>query len=501
MKRTKIIDILSSTSYGQEVCVKGWVRTHRSSKAVDFIALNDGSTIKNVQVVVSPDACSLNSDSVADPSLKDITTGACIAVTGTLVESPAAGQPSEIQASAITIYGLCDNTYPMQKKGQSFEVMRKNAHLRLRTNTFGAVMRIRHNMAMAIHTYFHEHGFFYFHTPLITASDCEGAGNMFQVTTKNLYDLKKDEQGRIIYDDDFFGEQTSLTVSGQLEGELGATALGAIYTFGPTFRAENSNTPRHLAEFWMVEPEVAFLDQEELMDLEEDFIKYCVRWALDNCKDDLEFLNKMIDKTLIERLEGVLKDTFVRLPYTEGINILQQAIKDGKKFEFPCNWGDDLASEHERYLVEEHFKKPVIMTDYPRSFKSFYMKQNAPAPSAASPLCSDSVAAPADGPSVGYKGAIAPGPTMQGTDVLFPQIGEIIGGSVREESYDKLMAEVERRKMDLTHLWWYLDTRRYGSCPHAGFGLGFERLILFVTGMQNIRDVIPFPRTPKNAEF
>ncbi len=491
MKRTKIIDILSSTSYGQEVCVKGWVRTHRSSKAVDFIALNDGSTIKNVQVVVSPDTCSLNSDSVADPSLKDITTGACIAVTGALVESPAAGQPSEIQASAITIYGLCDNTYPMQKKGQSFEVMRKNAHLRLRTNTFGAVMRIRHNMAMAIHTYFHEHGFFYFHTPLITASDCEGAGNMFQVTTKNLYDLKKDEQGRIIYDDDFFGEQTSLTVSGQLEGELGATALGAIYTFGPTFRAENSNTPRHLAEFWMVEPEVAFLDQEELMDLEEDFIKYCVRWALDNCKDDLEFLNKMIDKTLIERLEGVLKETFVRLPYTEGINILQQAIKDGKKFEFPCNWGDDLASEHERYLVEEHFKKPVIMTDYPRSFKSFYMKQNAPAASVA----------PADGPSVGYKGAIAPGPTMQGTDVLFPQIGEIIGGSVREESYDKLMAEVERRKMDLTHLWWYLDTRRYGSCPHAGFGLGFERLILFVTGMQNIRDVIPFPRTPKNAEF
>ena len=458
MKRTKIIDVLQSTEYGKAVCVKGWVRTHRSSKAVDFIALNDGSTIKNVQVVVDP-------SKFDEEMLKQITTGACISAEGTLVESQGAGQSSEIQATAIEIYGLCDNTYPMQKKGQSFEVMRKNAHMRLRTNTFGAVMRIRHNMAMAIHTYFHEHGFFYFHTPLITASDCEGAGNMFQVTTKNLYDLKKDEQGKIIYDDDFFGEQTSLTVSGQLEGELGATALGAIYTFGPTFRA---------------------VDQEELMDLEEDFIKYCVRWALDNCKDDLAFLNQMIDKTLIARLEGVLKDTFVRLPYTEGINILQEAIKNGKKFEFPCNWGDDLASEHERYLVEEHFKKPVIMTDYPRAFKSFYMKQNEDT---------------ADGGSVGYKGAVAPGPTMQGTDVLFPQIGEIIGGSVREESYDKLMGEINRREMDQTHLWWYIDTRKWGSCPHAGFGLGFERLILFVTGMQNIRDVIPFPRTPKSAEF
>ena len=500
MKRIKIADILKSTDYGKEVCVKGWVRTHRSSKAVDFIALNDGSTIKNVQVVVEPENCPVCGDSVSDPSLKDITTGSCISVIGTLVESPAAGQPSEVQAKEIEIYGLCDNTYPMQKKGQSFEVMRKNAHMRLRTNTFGAVMRIRHNMAMAIHTYFHEHGFYYFHTPLITASDCEGAGNMFQVTTKNLYDLKKDENGKIIYDDDFFGEQTSLTVSGQLEGELGATALGAIYTFGPTFRAENSNTPRHLAEFWMVEPEVAFLDQEGLMDLEEDFIKYCVRWALDNCKDDLEFLNKMIDKTLLARLEGVLKETFVRLPYTEGINILQQAIRDGHHFEFPCNWGDDLASEHERYLVEEHFKKPVIMTDYPSAIKSFYMKQNAPVPASTSagPVCGDSASAV---PSVGYRGAVAPGPTMQGTDVLFPQIGEIIGGSVREESYEKLMNEVTSRKMDTTHLWWYLDTRRWGTCPHAGFGLGFERLILFVTGMQNIRDVIPFPRTPKNAEF
>ena len=464
MKRTKIADILQSTAYGSEVCVKGWVRTHRSSKAVDFIALNDGSTIKNVQIVVDP-------TKIDEELLKQITTGACICAVGTLVESQGAGQASEIQATAIELYGLCDNSYPMQKKGQSFDVMRKNAHLRLRTNTFGAVMRIRHNMAMAIHTYFHEHGFFYFHTPLITASDCEGAGNMFQVTTKNLYDLKKDEDGKIIYDDDFFGEQTSLTVSGQLEGELGATALGAIYTFGPTFRAENSNTPRHLAEFWMVEPEVAFLDQEGLMDLEEDFIKYCVRWALDNCKDDLQFLNQMIDKTLIARLESTVQSDFVRLTYTEGINILQEAIKNGKKFEFPCQWGDDLASEHERYLVEEHFKKPVIMTDYPAAIKAFYMKQNAD------------------------------GKTMQGTDVLFPQIGEIIGGSVREENYDKLMAEINRRGMETDKLWWYLDTRRYGSCPHAGFGLGFERLILFVTGMQNIRDVIPFPRTPKSAEF
>ena len=486
MKRTKVIDALKCTAYGSDICVKGWVRSKRGSKGIFFIALNDGSTIKNIQIV-GDDA------NFEEETLKRITTGACLSVVGKLVESPAAGQASEIQATSIEILGDCDNTYPLQKKGASWEYLRTVAHLRPRTNTFGAILRIRHNMAMAIHTYFHEHGYFYFHTPLITASDCEGAGNMFQVTTKNLYDLKKDEQGKIIYDDDFIGEQTSLTVSGQLEGELGATALGAIYTFGPTFRAENSNTPRHLAEFWMIEPEVAFLDQEELMDLEEDFIKYCVKWALDNCKDDLEFLNKMIDKTLIERLEGVLKEKFVRLPYTEGINILQEAIKNGKKFEFPCNWGDDLASEHERYLVEEHFKKPVIMTDYPRAFKSFYMKQN--------PGISGQPGDTGESGSVGYKGAVAPGPTMQGTDVLFPSIGEIIGGSVREESYDKLMAEVKRRGMDMTHLWWYLDTRKYGSCPHAGFGLGFERLILFVTGMQNIRDVIPFPRTPRNAEF
>ena len=458
------MDVLRRTDFGTIVNVRGWVRTHRSSKSVDFIALNDGSTIKNVQVVVDP----LKFDT---ETLKQITTGACINVNGELVESQGAGQSVELQCRELEVYGLCGSDYPMQKKGQSFEYMRQYAHMRLRTNTFGAVMRIRHNMAIAIHKYFHDHGFFYFHTPLITASDCEGAGQMFQVTTKNLYDLKKDEDGKIIYDDDFFGKQTSLTVSGQLEGELGATALGAIYTFGPTFRAENSNTPRHLAEFWMIEPEVAFIDLDDLMDLEEDFIKYCVQWALDNCKDDLEFLNKMIDKSLLDRLNSVVSEEFVRLEYTEGIRILEEAVKNGHKFEFPVSWGMDLASEHERYLVEQHFKKPVIMTGYPKAIKAFYMKINDD------------------------------GKTVQGTDVLFPQIGEIIGGSVREENYDKLMGEIEERNIPMKDMWWYLDTRKYGTCPHGGFGLGFERLILFVTGMQNIRDVIPFPRTPKNAEF
>ena len=465
--------MLQRKDYGAEVCVKGWVRTKRGSKSVNFIAMNDGSTINNVQVVADVEKF--------DPEMmKLITTGACLAVEGTMVQSIGSGQVVEVQATDIQVLGTCPSDYPMQKKGQSFEYMRQYAHLRLRTNTFGAVMRIRHNMAMAIHSYFHEHGFFYFNTPIITASDCEGAGQMFQVTTKNLYDLKKDENGAIIYDDDFFGKQASLTVSGQLEGELGATALGQIYTFGPTFRAENSNTPRHLAEFWMIEPEVAFIDLPELMDLEEDFIKYCVRWALDHCKDDLEFLNKMIDKGLIERLEGVVKESFVRLPYTEGIEILHQAIKNGKKFEFPCEWGDDLASEHERYLVEEHFKKPVIMTNYPKKIKAFYMKKDEEKPVY-------------DGKEMEE--------TVQGTDVLFPQIGEIIGGSVREEDYDKLMEEITDRKIPMKDMWWYLDTRKFGTCPHGGFGLGFERLILFVTGMQNIRDVIPFPRTPKSAEF
>ena len=473
MKKTKIVEALASEGCGQDITVMGWVRTHRSSKAVDFIQLNDGSTIKNIQVVIEPQKFDAE-------MLKQITTGSCISATGKLVASQGSGQAVEIQGESIELFGGCGNDYPMQKKGQSFEYMRQHAHMRLRTNTFGAVMRIRHNMAMAIHTYFHEHGYFYFHTPLITASDCEGAGQMFQVTTKNLYDLKKDENGSIIYDDDFFGKQTSLTVSGQLEGELGATALGQIYTFGPTFRAENSNTPRHLAEFWMVEPEACFIDLTDLMDLEEDFIKYCVRWALDNCKEDLEFLNKMIDKTLLERLNSVVNTEFVRLPYTEGIKILQEAIAKGKKFEFPCNWGDDLASEHERYLVEEHFQKPVIMTNYPKKIKAFYMKIDAEKPVLNGEEMEE---------------------TVQGTDVLFPAIGEIIGGSVREENYDKLVNEIQERNIPMKDMWWYLDTRKFGSCPHGGFGLGFERLILFVTGMQNIRDVIPFPRTPKTAEF
>ena len=464
IKRTKIIDVLKRTDFDTIVNVRGWVRTKRGSKNVIFIALNDGSTINNVQIVA-------NTETFNAELVKDITTGACLSVHGTLVQSQGSGQTVEIQAKKIEILGTCASDFPMQKKGQSFEYMRQHAHLRLRTNTFGAVFRIRHNMAIAIHQYFHEHGFFYFHTPIITASDCEGAGQMFQVTTKNLYDLKKDENGKIDYSDDFFGKATSLTVSGQLEGELGATSLGAIYTFGPTFRAENSNTPRHLAEFWMIEPEVAFNDITDNMDLAEDFLKYCIQWAFDNCQDDLDFLNKMIDNTLIDRLHFVLKNQFVRLSYSEGIEILEQAVKAGKKFEFPIYWGVDLASEHERYLVEEHFKRPVILTDYPKEIKAFYMKLNED------------------------------GKTVRAMDVLFPQIGEIIGGSEREADYDKLQTRIQEMDLPMKDMWWYLDTRKYGTCPHSGFGLGFERLILFVTGMQNIRDVIPFPRTPKNADF
>ena len=450
MKRTEIINALQLAGEGQLINVRGWVRSRRGNKNVSFIALNDGSTIKNIQIVV-------DLAQFPEENLKPVTTGSCISATGHLVASQGSGQAVEIQLTELEVYGTADpEQYPLQKKGLSMEYLRTIAHLRPRTNTFGAVFRIRHNMAMAIHQYFHEHGFFYFHTPIITASDCEGAGQMFQVTTKNLYNLKKDEEGKIDYSDDFFGKQTSLTVSGQLEGELAAMALGKIYTFGPTFRAENSNTPRHLAEFWMIEPEVAFIQKDELMDLEEDFIKYCVRWALEKCQDDLQFLNQFVDKGLIARLESVVNTDFVRLTYTEGINILQEAVKNGKKFEFPCTWGDDLASEHERYLVEEHFNKPVIMSDYPKDIKAFYMKINED------------------------------DKTVQGTDVLFPQIGEIIGGSVREESLDKLNAEIERRDIPMKDMWWYLDTRRFGAAPHAGFGLGFERLLLFVTGMQNI---------------
>ena len=465
IKRTVIVDALKRTDYGTEINIRGWVRTRRGNKNVGFIALNDGSTINNIQVVV--DMAKFD-----DEQLKPITTGAAISVNGRLTESLGSGQNVEIQADEILVYGTADpNTYPLQKKGHTMEYLREIAHLRPRTNTFGAVFRIRHHMAMAIHSFFHQNGFFYFHTPLITASDCEGAGQMFQVTTKNLYNLKKTDEGKIDYSDDFFGKQASLTVSGQLEGELAATALGKIYTFGPTFRAENSNTPRHLAEFWMIEPEIAFIQLDELMDLEEDFIKYCVRWALEHCADDLAFLNKMIDNGLIERLKSVVETDFVRLPYSDGIKILEEAIAQGRKFEYPVYWGCDLASEHERFLVEEHFKCPVIMTDYPKEIKAFYMKQNAD------------------------------GRTVQGTDVLFPQIGEIIGGSVREESYDKLMARIDELQIPMKDMWWYLDTRRFGTVPHAGFGLGFERLMLFVTGMQNIRDVIPFPRTPNNCEF
>ena len=370
ISRTKITDLLKSEAFGTTVNVKGWVRTRRGSKQINFIALNDGSTIHNLQIVV-------DIEKFGEDFLKPITTGACISVNGILTASQGSGQKVEIQASEIEIYGTADPaTYPLQKKGHSMEFLREIAHLRPRTNTFGAVFRIRHNMAIAIHKFFHERGFFYFHTPIITASDCEGAGQMFQVTTLNLYDLKKDENGSIVYDNDFFGKQASLTVSGQLEGELAAMALGAIYTFGPTFRAENSNTPRHLAEFWMIEPEVAFYEIEENMQLAEDFIKHCLQWALDNCMDDIQFLNDMFDKELINRIKFVLADKFVRLPYTEGIRILEEAVAKGRKFEFPIFWGADLAAEHERYLVEEHFKRPVILTDYPKEIKSFYMKQN-----------------------------------------------------------------------------------------------------------------------------
>ena len=464
--RTKIVDLLQMKTFGEIVNVKGWVRTKRGSKTVNFIALNDGSCVYNLQIVV--DVAHFDIE-----LLKQITTGACISVNGKLVESQGQGQKSEIHATEIELLGAADpNVYPLQKKGHSLEFLREIAHLRPRTNVFGAVFRIRHNMAMAIHTYFHEKGFFYFHTPLITASDCEGAGQMFQVTTKNLYNLKMDAKGSIDYSDDFFGKQASLTVSGQLEGELAAMALGAIYTFGPTFRAENSNTPRHLAEFWMIEPEVAFNDIEDNMCLAEDFIKYCVRWALDKCYDDLVYLaNYNKDEELVERLRFVVDNDFVRLPYTKGIEILEEAVKNGHKFEFPVFWGCDLASEHERFLVEDHFKKPVILTDYPKEIKAFYMKQNED------------------------------GKTVRAMDVLFPKIGEIIGGSEREADYEKLLSRIEELNIPMKDMWWYLDTRRFGTAPHSGFGLGFERLLLFVTGMQNIRDVIPFPRTPGNANF
>ena len=465
MERVMIKTALERRDFGNEINVKGWVRTRRGNKNVSFVALNDGSTINNIQIVVDV-------TKFPEEQLKLITTGAALSVCGLLTESLGQGQSVEIQAREIVVYGTANpEEYPLQKKGHTLEYLRDIAHLRPRTNTFGAIFRMRHQMAMAIHTFFHNRGFVYFHTPIITASDCEGAGQMFQVTTQNLYNLKKDESGQIDYSSDFFGQPTALTVSGQLEGELGAMALGAIYTFGPTFRAENSNTPRHLAEFWMIEPEVAFIEIEENMQLAQDFVQFCVNWALEHCREDIEFLAKMYDNELIDRLRFVVENDFVRLTYTEGIEILKKAVAEGKKFEYPVDWGTDLQSEHERYLVEDHFKKPVILTDYPKDIKSFYMKQNDD------------------------------GKTVRAMDVLFPRIGEIIGGSQREEDYEKLRHRAEEMGVPTKDIWWYLDTRRFGTAPHSGFGLGFERLMLFVTGMQNIRDVIPFPRTPHNANF
>lgn len=464
MIRNKVKDLLTMAP-GQEVLAKGWVRTKRGNKEIAFIALNDGSTINNIQIVVDKAAI--------DPEiLSKITTGACIAVKGKLVESPGSGQAVEISADHIEIYGECDPVrFPLQKKDTSFEYLRTVAHMRPRTNTFGAILRIRSQMAFAIHEYFHSKGFVYLHTPIITAADAEGAGNMFQVTTLPLDNVPKNKKGEPDYSKDFFGRHTSLTVSGQLEGELGATALGEIYTFGPTFRAENSNTPRHLAEFWMIEPEMAFYDLKDNMDLSEDFIKSLVKYALDNCYEDVKFLNDRYDNGLIERLQGVVDTEFVRLTYTEAIKILEEAVAGGHQFEMPISWGMDLQSEHERFLVEQHFGKPVILIDYPKEIKAFYMKLNED------------------------------GKTVRAMDILFPKIGEIIGGSEREASYEKLLKRMDEMNMSHRTLEWYLDTRRFGTCPHSGFGLGFERLLLFVTGMQNIRDVIPFPRTPKNAEF
>ena len=465
MKRTKIIDAIKryeEIGLGNTVSVKGWVRTKRGNNAVAFIALNDGSIVHNLQIVA-------DLSRFDEELMKKITTGACLHVTGTLVESQGKGQVVEVQAQEIEVYGTADpETYPLQKKGHSLEFLREIGHLRPRTNYFGCVLRLRHAMAFAIHKYFNDRGFYYFHTPLITASDAEGAGEMFNVSTLDPNNLPMTPDGKVDYTKDFFGKHVSLTVSGQLEGELGALSLGSIYTFGPTFRAENSNTPRHLAEFWMIEPEVAFNDITDNMDLAEDFIKYLVQYALDNNMDDLQFLNDMFDKELIERMKFVVAHDFVRLGYTEAIDILE---KSGKKFDFPVKWGIDLQSEHERYLVENHFKKPVILTDYPKEIKAFYMKLNDD------------------------------GKTVRAMDVLFPKIGEIIGGSEREESYEKLMQRVQELHIPEKDVWWYLETRKYGTAPHSGFGLGFERLLLFVTGMTNIRDVIPFPRTPQNAEF
>ncbi|MFO8067202.1 MAG: asparagine--tRNA ligase [Bacteroidales bacterium] len=465
MRRSIVKDLLKNGEkhLNKEVNIKGWVRTKRGNKNVAFIAVNDGSIIHSIQVVI--DIAEFNDEA----TIKKITTGACISATGTLVESKGQGQAVEILGKKIEVYGEADpEKYPLQKKGHSLEFLREIAHLRPRTNTFGAILRLRHALSFAIHKFYNDNGFYYLHTPIITGSDCEGAGAMFRVTTLDLSNPPKTKDGKIDYSQDFFGKETNLTVSGQLEGELGALALSNIYTFGPTFRAENSNTTRHLSEFWMIEPEMAFYDIDDNMDLAENFLKYLITYVLDNCLDDLEFLQKMYDKELIDRLKFVTSNTFKRLTYTEAIDILE---KSGQKFEFPVSWGVDLQSEHERYLVENHFKKPVILTDYPKDIKAFYMKLNDD------------------------------GKTVRAMDVLFPKIGEIIGGSQREEDFEKLIGRVKEMGIHEQDVWWYLDTRRFGTAPHSGFGLGFERLMLFLSGMGNIRDVIPFPRAPQNAEF
>lgn len=460
MERKKIVDLLKSITYGTEVCVMGWVRTKRDSKNICFIAVNDGSVIHNIQAVI--DVNTFDAE-----LLKTISTGACISIIGTLVQSQGKGQTCEIQAKKIEVFGIADESFPLQKKGHTLEFLREIAHLRPRTNTFGAVFRIRHHIAFGIHKFFNDKGFFNIHTPVITGTDGEGAGELFHVTTFNLGNAPKNSDNTINYKEDFFGKETNLTVTGQLEAELGALALGLVYTFGPTFRAENSNTPRHLAEFWMIEPEMAFYDINKNMDLAEEMLKYLVKYALEHCKDDLEFLNNLYDKELLTRLNSVIINPFKRLTYTEAVEVLKSS---GKKFEFNVTWGIDLQKEHETFLVE-YFKTPVILTDYPKEIKAFYMKQNEDRK------------------------------TVRAMDVLFPYVGEIIGGSQREENYEKLQSRIKELGIKEETLWWYLETRKFGTCPHSGFGLGFERLILFLTGLTNVRDIIPFPRTPKNAEF
>lgn len=462
MASISIKSVLKEGQIGTKLELKGWVRTKRGSKTVNFIALNDGSCFDSIQIVADIAA-------IGEDLLKKVSTGACIAVQGVLVESPGQGQRVEMQAESIHIYGEADaELYPLQKKGHSLEFLREIAHLRPRTNTFGAVLRIRHQLAYAIHHYFHTNGFYCLHTPIITGADAEGAGEMFRVTTLDLENLPRNSENKIDFSQDFFATEANLTVSGQLQAETGAMALGKVYTFGPTFRAENSNTTRHLAEFWMIEPEVAFNDLEDNMNLAEDFLKYCVKHVYENCADDLAFLNKMYDNELLSKLEFVMQQAFIRISYTEAIEILE---KSGHSFEFPISWGLDLQSEHERYLVEKHFKCPVIVSDYPKDIKAFYMRLNED------------------------------GKTVRAMDILFPGIGEVVGGSQREERYDQLLKRVDEMGISHEHVWWYLELRKFGTAPHSGFGLGFERMMLFVTGMSNIRDVILSPRTPQNAKF